>query len=72
MSLINKIKEKIKKRKQEQQNTYKPIFRNLKIESDGHVTRIYLDGVEQQYVTKIALYQSVGEQLELFVIKDNL
>ncbi len=70
MSLIYKIKEKIKRRKQERINTYKPIFNNLKIENEGLYTKIFIDGVEQQKVLKIVLYQVAGDLPEFYIEKD--
>ena len=71
MRVINKIKKWLGiKDTKSIIKTYEPIFDKLRIESDGYITKVYINDIEQHYITKIELYQSAGEKLNFNIEKD--
>lgn len=71
MQIINKIKEWLGiETTKSIIKTYEPIFDKLRIESDGYITKVYIDDIEQHYITRVELHQVAGERLNFNIEKD--
>ena len=45
----------------------KPGFKTLKIESDGFITKVYINNIEQKYIKNLLIFQNAGELMDIYL-----
>lgn len=45
----------------------KPGFKKIKIESDGFITKVYINNIEQKYIENLLIFQNAGEIMDIYL-----
>lgn len=45
----------------------KPGFQKIKIESDGFITKVYINNIEQKYIENLLIFQNAGEIMDIYL-----